>query len=105
MQSCPTDRYLIVNQPGVTAADFRGPKGCGIPSLCSAVEDSRNKGKFVVPEVIGDASFAGISETIKEACGSKAVTVEELVLTSLPSDDRAGALSENSQSLLHMDLS
>lgn len=85
----------------MTAADLREPKSCGLPSLCRAVDDSRNKGKFIVPEVIGDATSIGISDTIKKACGAKVVTVEELDLTSLPSDDRTGALSENSESHLH----
>lgn len=99
LKTCPTDRYLIVNQPGVTAADLRGPKGCSLPSLCRAVDDSRNKGKFVVPEVVGDMSTGGLSNAIKSACGGKDVTVEELDLNSLASDDGAGALSENGGSL------
>lgn len=69
-----------------------------MPSLCRAVEDSRNKGKFVVPEVVGDATAAGLSDVLKKSCGRRAVKVEELDLTSLGSDDRAGALSKNGQS-------
>jgi len=98
LKTCATGRYLIVNQHGLTAADLRGPKGCGLPSLCHAAEDSRNKGKFVVPEVVGDisTSTADIVNEIKNACDDKGLgaIINELDLMSLSSDDRAGALSE-----------
>jgi hypothetical protein len=97
LATCPTDRYLVVTQPGVHAADLRGAGGCSMPHLCQAVEDSRVRSRYTVSEVVGDVTNAGMAEYIKAACAkkNKAVTVEEVGLASLSSQDRAGTLSEN----------
>lgn len=55
------------------------------------------RSRYTVSEVVGDVTNAGMAEYIKAACAkkNKAVTVEEVGLASLSSQDRAGTLSEN----------
>uniref|UniRef100_A0A0L0NHJ4 Protein BIG1 n=1 Tax=Tolypocladium ophioglossoides (strain CBS 100239) TaxID=1163406 RepID=A0A0L0NHJ4_TOLOC len=97
LATCLTDRYLVVTQPGVHAADLRRADGCSMPHLCRAVEDPRVRSRYTVSEVVGDVTNSGMAEHIKAACTKKkkAVTVEEIGLASLPSQDRASTLSEN----------
>ncbi|KAH6606322.1 er big1 [Trichoderma cornu-damae] len=99
---CPTDRYLIVSQPGLNAADLRGSNGCAMPHLCQAVEDRRVNGKAIVSEVIGDLSDADLSDYIKSVCAKKdkTVTVDEVHLTALSLEDKAGSFSANAYSII-----
>lgn len=96
LSTCPTDRYLLVSQPGVNAVELRGPNGCAMPHLCRAVGDSRIQGKFIVSEVIGETTKSGLSDHIRTACSgqNKDVAVDEIVLAPLKSD-RAGSLADN----------
>ncbi|KAK2598960.1 hypothetical protein QQS21_005565 [Conoideocrella luteorostrata] len=81
LSGCPTDRYLIVTQPGINAADFWQADGCAMPSLCKAVKDARVKGRYTVAEVVGDVTSARFREHIKASCDKKRKTVS---LTELP---------------------
>ncbi|KPM41657.1 hypothetical protein AK830_g4915 [Neonectria ditissima] len=93
LASCPTDRYLLVMQPGINSAEL-APGACAMPHLCRAVEDSRIQGKFIVSEVVGSTTLAGLESLITSACGheNKHATVEELRLPPLHSD-RAQSLA------------
>lgn len=84
----------------MTVADIGDSNGCTMSSLCSVVEDTRNKAKFVVSEVIGDVSISGFSDHIKNSCEDKDVTVEAISLASPSASDRPVTLSENSESCL-----
>ncbi|KAJ6438687.1 ER protein BIG1 [Purpureocillium lavendulum] len=97
LSGCPTDRYLLVIQPGVHAADLSRENGCAMPHLCRAVEDSRIKSRYTVSEVVGSVTGAGIADYIRSSCAqkTKAVSVDEVTLASLAGKDRAGALSGN----------
>ncbi|UNI19155.1 hypothetical protein JDV02_005364 [Purpureocillium takamizusanense] len=97
LAECPTDRYLVVTQPGVHAADLRRDEGCAMPHLCWAVDDSRVKSRYTVSEVVGSVAGSGIAEYIRSSCADKkkVVTVDEVALASLVGKNRAGALSSN----------
>ncbi|KAL7797440.1 BIG/ATPase V1 complex, subunit S1 [Trichoderma ceciliae] len=101
LSKCPTDRYLIVSQPGLNAADLRGSNGCAMPHLCKAVEDERVNGKAIVSEVVGDLADIDLSEYIKSACAKKdkTVTVDEVHLAALPVEDKASSFSDNDDTL------
>lgn len=101
LAECPTDRYLVVTQPGVHAADLRRDDGCAMPHLCRAVDDSRIKSRYTVSEVVGSVTGAGVAEYIRSSCAEKkkTVTVNEVALGSLVGKDRAGALSHNGTSI------
>ncbi|RFU73460.1 er big1 [Trichoderma arundinaceum] len=101
LSTCPTDRYLIVSQPGLNAADLRGPKGCAMPHLCQAVDDKRVKGKAIVSEVVGALADADLSGYIKSACSKKDTTVivDEVHLAALSPEDKASSFSDNDDTL------
>ncbi|KAH7318756.1 BIG/ATPase V1 complex, subunit S1 [Stachybotrys elegans] len=95
--SCPTDRYLIVTQPGINAGELRSNDACALPSLCNAADASSLQGRYIVSEVVGAVAGAGISAMIETACSQKEkkVTIEEVNLSSLSQEDRVESLAEN----------
>jgi hypothetical protein len=99
LSACPTDRYLVITQPGVNSVDLNpsDTSACAIPHLCQAAQDSRIQGEFTVAEVVGDVASSCMADYIKTACAQKdkKVIVDEVSLASLSNDDRAGALVEN----------
>ncbi|KAL6851821.1 BIG1 domain-containing protein [Trichoderma novae-zelandiae] len=103
LSTCPTDRYLIVSQPGLNAEDIRRSNGCAMPHLCQAVDDRRIRGKAIVSEVVGDLADAHLPDYIKSVCAkaNKAVTVDQVQLPPLSLEDRAGAWVANDDTLAH----
>ncbi|KAL6819328.1 BIG/ATPase V1 complex, subunit S1 [Trichoderma sp. SZMC 28015] len=101
LSTCPTDRYLIVSQPGLNTQDIRRSSGCVMPHLCKVVDDERIKGKSIVNEVVGNLEDAHLSEYIKSACAKqgKTATVEEIHLAPLSWEDRAAAFAANDDKL------
>ncbi|CAG9943161.1 unnamed protein product [Clonostachys rosea f. rosea IK726] len=96
LQSCPTDRYLLVNQPGISALDLQASKDCHMPHLCHAVEDKSISGKLMASEVVGDVKHTGLEDFIKEACAKKTgISVEAIELSSPAKNDRAGSLAQS----------
>ncbi|KFA62604.1 hypothetical protein S40285_05190 [Stachybotrys chlorohalonatus IBT 40285] len=97
LAECPTDRYLLVAQPGANAADLRSSSGCALPSLCKAARDPRLRDQYVVSEVIGEVERDGLAAYIELACSEKqkAFTVDEVTLSPLGNDDRASVLTEH----------
>ncbi|KOS17892.1 Protein big1 [Escovopsis weberi] len=97
LSECPTDRYLIVLQPGLNAADLRQANDCSLPHLCSLARDSRIQGTFTVSEVLGKLGDLSLSEHIESSCSKqgKAAKVDQLQLSSLSGEDRAGILAHN----------
>ncbi|KHN95404.1 uncharacterized protein MAM_06681 [Metarhizium album ARSEF 1941] len=100
LDECPTDRYLIVTQPGINAADL-SQTDCLMPRICKSVEGSRVKGKYTVAEVIGDVTEARLDEYINSACRmkGKTVNVNSVQLGSFSPPTRAQDLASNDASL------
>lgn len=96
LSECPTDRYLIVTQPGINAADL-DHRDCAMPHFCKAVDDSRLMGKYTVAEVVGDVTNAELDEHIKLSCNKKGKTasVQSVRLGSLAPANRAFDLARN----------
>ncbi|WYZ38929.1 hypothetical protein EsH8_III_000843 [Colletotrichum jinshuiense] len=103
LSSCPTDRYLLVSQPNVNAADIRGPDGndCKATNLCSAISGNGVRGVYSVAEVVGEVAVDKLAEYIKTACADKGkaetVRIEQTKLAPLGRDvhERASTLAEN----------
>ncbi|PHH91034.1 hypothetical protein CDD83_1873 [Cordyceps sp. RAO-2017] len=101
LSACPTDKYLIITQPGIRAKDLRRADGCSMPHLCRATDEVRMKGRFSVAEVVGSVDHAMLSEYIRSGCDKKGkpVVIDEIHLATLSSDDRARTLFENDATL------
>ncbi|KAF4120164.1 Vacuolar ATP synthase subunit S1 (ATP6S1) [Geosmithia morbida] len=109
LQTCPTKRYLVVDQPGLTAASLRTKSdGCSIPSLCDAIVDSRNKVGYTVSEVIGAVQPGAISDYIKSTCSDQDVSVVQLTNAALPEnnavlgDKLASIMADDSYTVIFM---
>lgn len=99
LAACPSKRYLFVSQPGINSVELSGSASsdCAMPHLCQvASNDLSIQTKFIVPEVLGPLTNAGLADLVKMACGEKYqdITVEELTLPPLTSD-RAGSLADS----------
>ncbi|GAO17005.1 hypothetical protein UVI_02022190 [Ustilaginoidea virens] len=94
---CPTDRYLIVTQPGLRATDLGQADGCSMPHLCRIVQDAHVKGQYSVAEVVGDVTGARYTEHIRAACSEKGkvASVIQVPLEPLSPDSRAQILGRN----------
>ncbi|KZL82035.1 er protein big1 [Colletotrichum incanum] len=103
LSSCPTDRYLLVAQPNVNAADIRGPDGgdCKAPNLCRAIAGSDIRGVYSVAEVVGEVPMGALADYIKTACAGKTVEIEQTRLAPLGRDtrERASTLADNDYAL------
>ncbi|GKT58911.1 ER protein BIG1 [Colletotrichum tofieldiae] len=99
LSSCPTDRYLLVAQPNVNAADIRGPDGsdCKAPNLCRAIAGGDVHGVYSVAEVVGEVPIDALADYIKTACAGKTVEIEQTRLAPLGRDtrERASTLADN----------
>ncbi|TKW59196.1 hypothetical protein CTA1_2009 [Colletotrichum tanaceti] len=99
LSSCPTDRYLLVAQPNVNAADIRGPDGgnCKALNLCSAIAGSDIRGVYSVAEVVGEVPISKLSDYITKACAGKTVEIEQTRFAPLGRDphERATTLADN----------
>ncbi|GAB1314414.1 hypothetical protein MFIFM68171_04624 [Madurella fahalii] len=95
LASCPTERYVLVSQPGVHAVDIRGDGkgdddeggGCRMPRLCGAVQ-REGVTAFSVAEVIGQVSAGPLTEYIQSVCadqrGGRKAHVDRVELKHLP---------------------
>ncbi|KAK0392193.1 hypothetical protein NLU13_1691 [Sarocladium strictum] len=100
LSTCPTDSYVIVVQPGLHYADLAVEGGSPMKSLIETVDRFDAKGKFIVPEVVGEAvDGTSIKDLIHEACGQerKEVQVHHIELRALvgSGDIRTRTLTSN----------
>lgn len=101
LDSCPTQRYLFVNQAGVHASHLQ-PSDCVLPSLCRATDDHSGESKYIVPEVLGDMDVSEAQQLLDytmQACGkaNKDAAGAEIMDMTISSSDRAGALLDNGE--------
>jgi len=99
LSSCPTNRYLFVNQAGIHSAHLQ-PSNCLLPSLCRAIDNHSRESKYIVPEVVGDMDISEAQKLLDytmEACGkaNKDAAGADILDMSIPSSDRAAALLDN----------
>ncbi|KAK1760459.1 BIG/ATPase V1 complex, subunit S1 [Echria macrotheca] len=107
LDACPTDRYILVSQPNVHAADIRdGADGrCNLPNLCRAVAAETTRGRFSVAEVIGQVSGKPLADHVVAACAAKGkvAQVERVELAHLPAlgeaEKRREVLADNDHEL------
>ncbi|KAK4164922.1 BIG/ATPase V1 complex, subunit S1 [Cladorrhinum sp. PSN259] len=108
LSSCPTDRYILVSQPNLHAADIRregtNPQ-CQMPTLCRVAKDERSS-IYSVAEVIGQISGRPLNEYIQEGCKAKGkeVQIDRVELKHLPGDGDKTQSAERKEILRDNDL-
>ncbi|KAI1498576.1 BIG/ATPase V1 complex, subunit S1 [Biscogniauxia marginata] len=96
LSSCPTDRYLIVSQPGLNAGRHLRSAG-DVPSLTRALDGAASR--YSVAEVVSsdeDLDLRQIAQYIRETCGAAGSAVDELDLDPVSSP---ATLKENDDEL------
>ncbi|KAJ8608052.1 hypothetical protein MRB53_039887 [Persea americana] len=73
---CNADTYIIVSQPGVEAADFKGRHAA--PHLRRRLndEDDRIMSSVIVPEVVGEVDVQRMASYFERTCGAILTNVE-----------------------------
>lgn len=73
---CPSDRYVIVSQAGVSSSDFTSRKGTGFWSKLSPKDADRVRSTVSVPDVYGKIEISQWEQTLKEQCGAEVLHVD-----------------------------
>ena len=96
LSTCPTHRYLVVQQPNLHADELRGENSQSAPNLQRALSEDV-AAKWSVASVTGEVSFSEITRSINDACARADRThqLEEIRLPALPPSDHAGRLADN----------
>lgn len=100
LSSCPTERYLVVQQPNLSADELRDANSQSVPNLRRALAQENVAARWTVAGVQGEVSFSEITQAIKDACAKadRSYKLDEAQLPALPSDDSAARLADNGQS-------
>ncbi|SPO00684.1 uncharacterized protein DNG_03432 [Cephalotrichum gorgonifer] len=97
LSSCPTDRYLVVLQPNLSAEELRGATSHSAPNLQRALTHEGVATAWTVASVAGEVSLSEITRYINDGCAKadKAHQLEEVKLPALSSGDSASRLADN----------
>ncbi|KAK0754537.1 BIG/ATPase V1 complex, subunit S1 [Schizothecium vesticola] len=105
LSACPTERYILLSQPNIHAADIRDGARCGLPNLCRAIAAESTRGRFSVAEVIGQVSTKPLMESVTASCAKKGkvAQIQKVELAHLPrvreTAKRAEVLADNDHEL------
>ncbi|OTB05806.1 hypothetical protein M426DRAFT_319488 [Hypoxylon sp. CI-4A] len=92
LESCPTERYLIVSQPNLNAGDLN-VKG-SVPNLRRSLQKAQTQ--YTVAEVVGQLDSKEISAYIQESCQGKVNPfIDTLDLAPLPANGGSQKLKDN----------
>ncbi|KAK8216692.1 hypothetical protein M8818_001655 [Zalaria obscura] len=69
-KSCPSDSYIVVSQPGVSAADFAGRQTTPHLRRRLGGEDKTVKSSVQVRDVVGQVSGSEAATLLSKSCGS-----------------------------------
>lgn len=76
LEKCPSDVYVIVSQPGVNAADYKGKLSSPHLRRWISGEDSRIRSSFTVTDVLGEIDTPALVRTLEERCGAGTLSVD-----------------------------
>ncbi|MCJ1393728.1 hypothetical protein MMC18_006604 [Xylographa bjoerkii] len=73
---CPSDIYLIVTQPGATAADYRSQHSTPYLRRSVSGEDKHVRSSFTVSEVLGEIDTTALAKTLEQQCGAGTLSID-----------------------------
>ena len=77
LSQCPSDYYIFVSQPGVSASDYSSPKAApALSRYMNAGKPSDIRSTTSISEVVGEVEVALWRETVRESCGAKVTHVD-----------------------------
>ncbi|KAH7134881.1 BIG/ATPase V1 complex, subunit S1 [Dendryphion nanum] len=74
LSACPTERYIVVQQEGVSSADYEAGLGSRFDA---SLHDKGIKSSIEVAQVVGTISIDDISSQIQKACGAKVERLQQ----------------------------
>lgn len=95
LSSCPTGRYLVIQQPNLDAEGLRGTSAS--PNLQRALSEENVASSWNVADVAGEVSLSEITRFVNDACAKANRThqLEEVKLPPVSSEDSASRLADN----------
>jgi len=90
LKGCPTRSYLVVEQQGVSSADFLDGRSAPRLSHYMAGSDSDAKTKFAIADVVGTFDLEKIVDQLRSDCGH----TTEWISHSAPGSDKALRMSK-----------
>ena len=76
LQKCPSDIYVVVTQPSVSATDYSGQHSSPHLKRWVSGEDKRIRSSFTVANVLGDMDKVGFTEILETKCGAGTLNVD-----------------------------
>ncbi|KAL9117068.1 MAG: hypothetical protein Q9187_006396 [Circinaria calcarea] len=76
LEKCPSDVYVIVSQPGVSAVDYKAKLSSPHLQRWISGEDSRIRSSFTVTDVLGEIDTPALVRTLEERCGAGTLSVD-----------------------------
>lgn len=77
LSHCPSDHYVLISQPGVTASDYASRKATPALAQRLSSKDQHNiRSSVSVPEVKGEVDVARWEQTLKKECGAEVLHVD-----------------------------
>jgi hypothetical protein len=71
LKHCPTNSYYIVEQPGVSSADYVDGRAAPQLSRYMAGQDAEIKTTLAIPEIVGQVDAAAITAYLLSNCGKE----------------------------------
>ncbi|RMZ92626.1 hypothetical protein DV736_g131, partial [Chaetothyriales sp. CBS 134916] len=69
LSSCPSDYYILVSQPGVTADDYRSRRtSSSLWQRLATKPDSNIRSRLSIPEVIGTVNIKSVAKQVAQSC-------------------------------------
>lgn len=76
LETCPSDIYVVVSQPGVSAADFSGKHTTPHLKRWMAGEEGNVRSSLTVSDVIGEIDALALATTLEQKCNARNLAVE-----------------------------
>jgi hypothetical protein len=75
LSGCPSDTYIIISQPGVSASDFA--RGTSSPNLRQYLNKTNGvQEAWIVPEITGVLDVAAIEKQVEEQCKADVLRID-----------------------------
>jgi hypothetical protein len=72
LEHCPTRNYVVLEQPGVSSADYVDGRAAPQLSQYMAGKHDQVKTTLAVPEIVGQVDWTAVTEYLSSKCGGEA---------------------------------
>jgi hypothetical protein len=76
LESCPSDIYVIVSQPGVSSMDYQSSDATSYLRKFVSGENKHIRSSFTVSEVLGAIDTSALASALEKRCGAGLLSVD-----------------------------